>query len=246
MIITGVIPARFASTRFPGKPLITISGKSMIQRVYEQAQKSKLISSVIVATDDKRIFECVNSFGGEAVMTSPKHRSGTDRIHEAVKNIKCGIVVNIQGDEPFIEPDNIDMAIEPLLKDKKLNVSTLAVRIRDLSEVRDPGIVKVIFDRKMNTVYFSRGILPYNADIADKKADVKSKIRFYKHIGLYVYRKKFLSEFVNMKKSQLEESEKLEQLRIIENGEKIRIVITGKDSVSVDTPDDLKRILRNL
>jgi len=239
MIIAGVIPARYASTRFPGKPLVMIDGKSMIQRVYEQSQKCRSVSKVLVATDDKRIFDHVRSFGGEAVMTSVKHRSGTDRINEAVKNIKCDIVVNIQGDEPFIHPGNIDKAIEPFLKDKKLNVSTLAIKFKDLSEIKDPNVVKVIFDINNYAIYFSRGILPYDKDLIGSVNERSTTKKYYKHIGLYVYRKSFLSEFVKMKKSYLEETEKLEQLRILENGEKIKVILTNKNSTAVDTPEDL-------
>lgn len=246
MIIAGVIPARFASTRFPGKPLVMIDGKSMIQRVYEQSQKSRSISKVLVATDDKRIFDHVRSFGGEAVMTSVKHRSGTDRINEAVKKIKCDIVVNIQGDEPFILPGNIEKAIEPFLKDKKLNISTLAIKIRDISEIKDPNVVKVIFDINNYAVYFSRGILPYDQAIFDSVNEGITKKKYYKHIGLYVYRKSFLSEFVKMKKSYLEETEKLEQLRILENGERIKVILTNKNSQAVDTPEDLELILNTI
>lgn len=242
MKITGVIPARFASTRFPGKPLTEINGKSMIRRVYEQSLKSKLIDRVLVATDDKRIYCHVRDFGGEAVLTSVKHNSGTDRINEAVKNITCDIAVNIQGDEPFIHPDNIDKAIEPLLKDRKLNVSTLAIKIREISEIKDPNTVKVIFDINNYAIYFSRGILPYDRKIIEQESGSIKTEKYFKHIGLYVYRKKFLGEFVKMKKSYLEEAEKLEQLRILENGEKIKVIVTNKNSLAVDTPEDLESL----
>ncbi|MFZ1323203.1 MAG: 3-deoxy-manno-octulosonate cytidylyltransferase [Ignavibacteria bacterium] len=244
MKVTGVIPARYDSTRFPGKPLIIIKGKSMIRRVYEQSMKCSLLDNVIVATDDKRIYEHVLSFGGKAVMTSKKHKSGTDRINEAVQNIDCNIVVNIQGDEPYIDPKNIDKAVKPLLSDKKLNVSTLATRIKDISEVTNPNIVKVIFDVNGFAIYFSRGILPFDKSISNSLY-LPASAKFYKHIGLYVYRKKFLKEFAEMKKSYLEETEKLEQLRILENGEKIKVVITNKDSLSVDTPEDLMILDKN-
>jgi 3-deoxy-manno-octulosonate cytidylyltransferase (CMP-KDO synthetase) len=230
-IIVGIIPARFGSTRLPGKPLIDIDGKPMIQRVYEQAKKSKLLDKVFVATDDKRIFNCVINFGGEAVMTSKKHKTGTDRIYEAVNKLKADIIVNIQGDEPFISPSNIDNAIIPLIEDKKLNVSTLAIKTKKFN---NPNIVKVVFDKNNFAIYFSRYAVPFNRE--------NRKIRYYKHIGLYVYRKDFLLKFAKMKQTPLEIAEKLEQLRILENGEKIKVIITNKDSASIDTLEDIKNI----
>ena len=240
MKITGVIPARYASTRLPGKPLMLIKGRTMIERVYRQVQKSKLIDRVIVATDDKRIFECVKNFGGEVKMTSVKHQSGTDRIYEAVKNIQADIVVNIQGDEPFIDPKNIDKAIAPLISDKEVNVSTLAIRIEDKKDLLDINKVKVVLDKNNFALYFSRNFLPF--DMMNNPLNELSfkKNIYYKHIGLYVYRKDFLTKFAKMKKSYLENIEKLEQLRILENGERIKVVITKIDSISIDTQKDLK------
>ena len=230
-IIVGIIPARWESTRLPGKPLLDIKGKPMIQRVYEQSKKSRLLDKVIVATDDKRIFDCVINFSGEAVITSKKHKSGTDRIYEAAKNLKADIIVTIQGDEPFIPPGNIDLAIEPLLKDKDLNVATLAV---EFNEPDDPNKVKVIFDKNNFAIYFSRSAIPFNRD--------GKKIKYYKHIGLYVFRKKFLLRFAKMRQSKLEIAEKLEQLRILENGEKIKVVVTKKDSIGIDTLEDVFKL----
>lgn len=235
MKIIGIIPARYDSSRFPGKPLADINGKPMIQHVWESACKSKLLDRVIIATDDKRIYDNVISFGGEAVMTSKRHQSGTDRIAEAAKNLKCDIVVNVQGDEPFISHKNIDKAVRQLITDKKLNVSTLAVKIQDNSEIKDPNTVKVVIDKNGNALYFSRSSIPYNRN--DKK------VNYFKHIGLYVYRKSFLMKLVKMKQTLLEKAESLEQLRILENGESIRVVITKIDSISVDTPADLYKIL---
>lgn len=235
MKILGIIPARYLSTRLPGKPLILINGKSMIQRVYEQSKKSKLINDVIVATDDKRIFDCVKKFGGEVKMTSSKHHSGTDRICEAAKKINCDIVVNIQGDEPFIDPKNIDMTIKPLIDDRKINVSTLACKFSDPIDLIDVNKVKVVFDKNNFALYFSRNVIPYCVNNLSVQ-----KFNYYKHIGLYVYRKSFLLNFSKMKKSYLENAEKLEQLRILENGEKIKIVLTKQDSLSIDTLEDLK------
>lgn len=235
MKVVGIIPARFDSVRLPGKPLMMINGKSMIQRVYEQSLKSKLIRKVVIATDDKRIFDEVINFGGYCIMTSSRHQSGTDRICEAAKKTSCDVVVNIQGDEPFIDPDNIDKAIAPLLSETKLNVSTLAIRIKRREEINDPNKVKVVFDMRGNALYFSRSVIPF-------PMNKTGTAYYYKHIGLYVFRKKFLMKFSDLKKSKLEKTEKLEQLRILENGERIRVVMTNTDSVSVDTIDDLKKL----
>lgn len=233
-IIVGVIPARFKSTRLPGKPLLLISGKPMIQRVYESAVKSKYLSEVIVTTDNREIFDCVKGFGGKAVMTSAKHKSGTDRICEAVSRIKADIVVNIQGDEPFIDYKNIDKAIEPLLDDRLLNVSTLAIKIKDKEEICDSNKVKVVFDNNNFALYFSRSVLPFNRD--------GGRTDYYKHIGLYVYRKKYLMKYRKLNQTKLEAAEKLEQLRILGNGERIKVVITKTDSFSVDTKEDYSKI----
>jgi 3-deoxy-manno-octulosonate cytidylyltransferase (CMP-KDO synthetase) len=234
--IVGIIPARYGSTRLPGKPLIKINAKPMIQHVYENAMKSKKLNRLIVATDDKRIYNTVAGFWGEVVMTSPRHKSGTDRVGEIAKNIQCDIVVNIQGDEPFIDFRNIDRAIEPLVKDRRINVSTLCCKITDVKEVSDPNVVKVAFDKEKFATMFSRKIILNTA---------KGKANFYKHIGLYVYRKDFLMTFIKMKPSKGELSEKLEQLRILENGEKIKVVVTRINSQSVDTKEDLKKLLKN-
>jgi 3-deoxy-manno-octulosonate cytidylyltransferase (CMP-KDO synthetase) len=237
MKIIGVIPARYGSTRFPGKAVAEINGKPMIQHVWENSSKSKLINELYVATDDKRIFDAVNGFWGRAVMTSKKHNSGSDRIGEVVKNIKCDIVVNIQGDEPFINPLNIDKAIKPLTTDKNIQVSTLCTRIKNKNEIDNPNVVKVVTDKNGSALYFSRHTIPYNRDNA-------KGINYYKHIGLYVYRKDYLMKFVKMNPSKLELTEKLEQLRILENGGKIRVVVTNIDSFTIDTIDDLKKINR--
>lgn len=229
-IIIGIIPARYKSTRLPGKPLLVISGKPMIQLVYEHSCKSKYINKVFVATDDKRIYDCVNEFGGNALMTSKEHKSGTDRICEVIKKIKADIIVNIQGDEPFINPKNIDKAIEPLIKDKKINVSTLAIKIKNKIEIDDPNKVKVVFDKNGFALFFSRSVIPFSRD--------NIKTDYYKHIGLYVYRKEFLFKYINMTQTKLENAEKLEQLRILEYGEKIKVVLTNIDSSSIDTKRD--------
>ena len=238
MTILAVIPARWASTRLPGKPLIEIKGKPMVQHVWENAKKSKLIDEVLVATDDKRVFDCVTGFGGKAVMTEKKHQSGTDRIGELAKKIKCDIIVNIQGDEPFISPTNIDKAIQPLLTDKKLNVSTLCFKIKDKKEITDPNVVKAVMDNNNNALYFSRNPVPYYRD-------GNKKVNYYKHIGLYVYRKNYLLKLIRLKQTKAEKAEKLEQLRILESGERIKVVVTKTDSISIDTRADLKNLKQN-
>jgi 3-deoxy-manno-octulosonate cytidylyltransferase (CMP-KDO synthetase) len=232
--IIGVIPARYGSTRFPGKPLALINGKPMIQHVYERAMKSKLLSKVIVATDDKRIYNAVKGFEANVEMTSKQHKSGTDRVGEVIKNVKCDIVVNIQGDEPFIDPRNIDKAIESLINEKTVNVSTLCCKITDKSEVTNSNVVKVIFDKNNFALYFSRLPVPYSKS--------ENKTNYYKHIGLYVFRKRFLIKFLNAKRGRLEKIEKLEQLRILEMGERIKVVLTKKDSIAIDTKTDLRKI----
>jgi len=235
MRIIGVIPARYGSTRFPGKALAEIKGKPMIQHVWESSSKSKLINELYIATDDKRIFDAVGKFWGKAVMTSSKHKSGSDRIGEVVKNIKCDIVVNIQGDEPFINPLNIDKAIKPLMTDRNIQVSTLSTKIKNNEEIDNPNVVKVVSDKNGFALYFSRHAIPFNRE------NTKG-VSYYKHIGLYVYRKDFLMKFVKMKPSKLELAEKLEQLRILENGERIKVVVTNIESITVDTKEDLKKI----
>ena len=236
-VVIGVIPARYGSTRLPAKALAMIHGKPMIQHVYERCLKAKLLSEVLVATDDKRIFDTVIDFGGNVVMTSKAHKSGTDRIGEAVRNIKCDIVVNIQGDEPMIDPRNIDKAIEPLMKDSLMNVSTLCYKISDKKEINNPNVVKVVLESNSNALYFSRSVIPFNRD--------NTKTDYFKHIGLYVYRKDYLMKLIKMKPSRLELSEKLEQLRMLESGEAIKVIETNIDSHSVDTPADLRKI-RNI
>jgi 3-deoxy-manno-octulosonate cytidylyltransferase (CMP-KDO synthetase) len=236
-LIVGIIPARYGSTRFPGKALAMIKGKPMIQHVYENASESELLEKVIVATDDKRIYNTVFDFGGNVEMTLSKHKSGTDRVGEIAKWLNCDIIVNIQGDEPFIDPRNIDRSIRPLLADKTLNVSTLCIRIRNQEDINNPNIVKVIFDKLKLALFFSRSPIPYN------RKNVKN-INYYKHIGLYVYRRDYLLKLTRTKQTKSEIAEQLEQLRILESGEKIKVAETKIDSVSIDTEEDLKNLLR--
>ncbi len=244
-----VIPARWASSRFPGKPLADINGKPMVQCVSEKVQKARLITEVVVATDDKRIYDVVIGFGGKAVMTSAKHQSGTDRVAEVAKNIECDIVVNVQGDEPLIPSENIDLVIKPLLDSVDLPASTLMIGIRSKSEMLDPNICKVVVDNDGRALYFSRSPIPYTPDdeyfdkaIVDRNLENTRVVLGYKHIGIYAYRKSFLMKFSNMKTSRLENKEKLEQLRILENNYSIQVIETEQNSIGVDQPNDLKKL----
>ncbi|MFC2102942.1 3-deoxy-manno-octulosonate cytidylyltransferase [Bacteroidota bacterium] len=240
-MIIGIIPARFASTRLMGKPLADIGGKPLIQHTYENASNSKLLKKIIIAVDDEKVREVCQKFGAEVVMTAKEFASGSDRVsYVANKKKKAEIIVNIQGDEPFISGNMIDEAIEPLLFDKDVNISTLAKRIETLDELQSPDIVKVVFDYNNYAMYFSRSPIPHVRDtvLLDNKIE---KNEFYKHIGLYVYRRDHLIKFTKLTPTDLEKTEKLEQLRMLENGLKIKIVVTGFESIGVDTPEDLKR-----
>ncbi|NLV91784.1 MAG: 3-deoxy-manno-octulosonate cytidylyltransferase [Firmicutes bacterium] len=235
MKITGIIPARYSSTRFPGKPLAELAGKPMIQHVYERAASATTLSEVIVATDDARIMAAVEKFGGRAVMTSPEHPTGTDRLAEVAANLDSDLIVNIQGDEPLLASEAIDAAVQPLMADPDLPMGTLKHRIEDPSEVTNPNVVKVVTDQKGLALYFSRAPIPYNRDSDGSPV-------YYKHIGLYVYRREFLLTFARLAPTPLETSEKLEQLRALENGYKIMVVETTHQSIGVDTVEDLERV----
>jgi 3-deoxy-manno-octulosonate cytidylyltransferase (CMP-KDO synthetase) len=240
-MIIGVIPARFGSTRLMGKPLADIDGKPMIQHTFESASKSKLLNEIIIAVDDKKVEQVVKNFGAKAVLTPKDVQTGTDRIALAIKNIKdAEIIVNIQGDEPFIRGEMIDQAIEPLLFDPSIKITTLAKRIETVQELKSPSIPKVVFDYNNDALYFSRSPIPYVRD-AKTNMDRILNTEIYKHIGLYVFRKEALLKFVKLPQTDLEKIEKLEQLRMLENGMKIRIVVTDYDNLPVDTPEDLKK-----
>jgi 3-deoxy-manno-octulosonate cytidylyltransferase (CMP-KDO synthetase) len=241
MTIIGIIPARYASTRFPGKPLVDIGGKSMIQRVYEQAKKSTLLSEVLVATDDKRIEEHVKGFNGKVVMTSDQHQSGTDRCFEAMESFsaKADVVINIQGDEPFIHPGQLD-EIASCFQTPDVQLATLVKKITSEEELFNVNIPKVLLNKKKEAIYFSRQTIPF---IRDKKEEEWLKDHtFYKHVGIYAYRASVLQEITRLKPTLLEISEGLEQLRWIENGYKIKVELTDYESVAVDVPDDLKKL----
>lgn len=239
-----IIPSRFGSTRFPGKPLATLKGKSIIQHVYEQASRATLTDEVYVATDDERIFDEVNSFDGHAVMTSGTHICGTDRIAEAAKNIECDIIVNVQGDEPFIRPEMIDDTVQLLRDDEKASMSTLCVRIDNEEDLLSPHSVKVVTDREGYALYFSRSPIPYYRDDwkdLNSISLISDKISLMKHIGIYGYRKNVLMEFTSMDKGDLENVEKLEQLRALSAGLKIKVRETEFNTFGIDTKDDLRK-----
>ena len=242
MKVVGIIPARYASTRFPGKPLALIKGKPMIQRVYEQALKAKL-DAVVVATDDARIADAVMDFGGQYVMTSPNHRSGTDRCREALDLLEnqYDAVINIQGDEPFIDPRQIGMMRDLISRDDTV-LASLAKRIEDEDELFSPNTVKVVMDKERNALYFSRNPIPFMRNV-DRK-DWLSKGVFYKHIGIYAYKAEALRQIAEMQPSTLELAESLEQLRWLENGLRIRMGITQEENVSIDEPSDIDKAER--
>jgi len=230
-----VIPARYSSSRFPGKPLVSLKGKPLLRHVYERAKGARLVREVIVATDDRRILEAAESFGAKAVMTSGGHPSGTDRVAEAVLKLalEAPIIVNLQGDEPLIRPEMIDDVIM-LLEDERADIGTLVKKIEKEEEFTDPNIVKAVFDREGFALYFSRSPVPFRMD--------KAPLRAYKHIGIYAYRKEALMRLTGLPPTSLEETEKLEQLRALENGMRIKIKETEYDTIGVDTPEDLRKV----
>lgn len=240
-MIIGIIPARFASSRLLGKPLADIGGKPMLQHTYESCLKSKLINEIIIAVDDEKVASVARNFGAKVVITPKNISTGSDRIAYVAKTLPAAkIIVNIQGDEPFIQGTMIDQAIEPLLFDKSVNVVTLAKRIETINELKSPSIPKVVFDYQNNALYFSRSPIPYVRD-AKTNFERVNNAEIYKHIGLYVFRKDSLLRFTSLEQTDLEKTEKLEQLRMLENGIKIKVVITEYDNLAVDTPEDLDR-----
>lgn len=262
-----IIPARYNSTRLPGKPLAPLKGKPLIQYVYEGCLGANLPIEVIVATDSEIIFEKVLSFGGKAIMTSSGHSSGTDRVAEVASLMDYDIIVNVQGDEPLIKPQMIDDVIK-LLSDGRAHIGTLVRKIENPSEITDPNVVKVVFDKDNFALYFSRSPIPYHRDVfraEDRKSgraeELKSQevqkfrvsalpnfrsseLFMFKHVGIYSYRRDVLLKFSKMKPTKLEEIERLEQLRALENGLKIKVKITELDTIGVDTPEDLERVER--
>ncbi len=240
--ILGIIPARYASTRFPGKPLINILGKSMIQRVYEQAIKSPLLTDVYVATDDERIHDHVVSFGGNAVYTKAEHPSGTDRCFEAFQKIEddYDYIVNIQGDEPFIDPTQIDLLCE--VCDGLTELATLMIPVDSHEVLFDPGEVKITLNNQMEALYFSRMVIPF---IKGKpESEWHKHYTYYRHVGMYAYRRDVLEKITKLKPSALENAESLEQLRWLENGFTVQCAVTHFDSHCVDTPEDIEKVIR--
>ncbi len=236
--ILGVIPARFASSRFPGKALATIAGKPMLQHVYERASQARYLSKVIIATDDERIHKAARTFGAPVIMTRADHLSGTDRVAEAASSDNATIIVNIQGDEPLIDPSAIDAAALALLDDPDVPMSTLMKLIEDPREINDPNVVKVVTNFGGDAIYFSRCPIPFARDSGGHH----DTNQHYKHLGLYVYRRDFLLAYSGLPVGPLERMERLEQLRAIENGHRVRVVETEYESLGVDTPEDLERV----
>lgn len=239
MKVIGVIPARYGSKRFPGKPLAILNGKPMVQWVYEKALKSKYLERVIVATDNVRIMRVVWNFGGEAMLTSKKLRSGTDRVAEVSKKISADIVLNIQGDEPLISPETIEKVVQPLLKDKRLSMVTAASSLKSESESQSKDIVKVVLDQFGNALYFSRAAIPFHREHRGFR-------NFFQHYGIYAFRRDFLLRFTKWKQTPLELTESLEQLRALEHGVRIRVVIVRQKSFGVDTKDDISKVKKLL
>ncbi|MFC1558242.1 3-deoxy-manno-octulosonate cytidylyltransferase [candidate division KSB1 bacterium] len=236
--ILGVIPARYGSTRFPGKPLASICSKPMIQHVYERASGSKVIDKLIVATDNEEIFDCVKSFGGDVIMTDSSIPTGTDRAAEAARKYPYDIILNIQGDEPLLEGEMLDSLAKPLIEDETVYSSTLVKRITEERELTDPNLVRVILDKDGYALYFSRSIIPYY-NYSDNKDEWINNHTYYRHIGLYGYRLDFLFTFIELKESSLEKAERLEQLRVLENGYRMKAGIVDYTPYPVDVPDDI-------
>jgi 3-deoxy-manno-octulosonate cytidylyltransferase (CMP-KDO synthetase) len=235
-----VIPARYASTRIPGKALADIAGRPMIEHVYRRASECRNVDAVIVATDDERIAHAVRQFGGDVRLTSPNHPTGTDRLAEVAAYLDCDLVVNIQGDEPLIEPSAVDAAIEPFREDPSLSMASACLRFANAADAADPNVVKVVTNRMGFALYFSRARIPFPRGTQEPGAGP------FKHIGLYVYRREFLLRLASLAPTPLERSESLEQLRVLEHGFSIKMVETSHDSIGVDTPDDLERVRRLL
>lgn len=239
MNILGIIPARYASTRFPGKPLVDIAGKSMIQRVYEQAKKCSLLNDVVVATDDNRIFDHVTGFSGKAVMTSPNHQSGTDRCAEvAQKNSGFDVIINIQGDEPYIDPDQISKVIS-CFNDASTQIATLVKKVLTNEELYNVNSPKVVINNNTEAIYFSRSPLPHIR--GQEPGTWLQYFTYFKHIGIYGYRSDILQQITKLPVSPLEMAESLEQLRWIENGYKIKVAETEIETCAIDTPEDLQK-----
>jgi 3-deoxy-manno-octulosonate cytidylyltransferase (CMP-KDO synthetase) len=238
MKFMAIIPARYASTRFPGKPLAVLGGKTVIQRVYEQV--SSVLSEVYVATDDQRIYDCVEGFGGKAVMTREDHKSGTDRIEEAVEKIgtDADVIINVQGDEPFIQPSQVETLMH-LFDAPETQIGTLGKLFESMEAVENPNSPKIVTDNRGFALYFSRSVIPYIRGI--ERNDWFGQYPFLKHLGIYAYRREVLAEVTRLPQSSLEKAESLEQLRWLQNGYRIRVGLTDVETIGIDTPEDLQR-----
>ena len=244
---TAIIPARYASTRFPGKPLALIQGLPMIQHVYRRVAQAKTVDRVVVATDDLRIEQAVKGFGGEVVMTRADHPTGTDRLAEVAEQLSTELIVNVQGDEPLIDPRMVDQAVAPLLVDPTIQMGTLAARIEDIEDFYNPNVVKVVKDKRGLALYFSRAPIPWPRDLTPEQlAGALAEVALYRHIGLYVYRRDFLIQYPLLPKTPLELLENLEQLRALEQGVRLHVAETEFTCHGVDTPEDLERVSRLL
>jgi len=239
MAVVAIIPARYGSTRLPGKPLADIGGKPMIQHVYENVAKARVLDRVIVATDDRRVEGAVRGFGGEVMMTSKRHRSGTDRLAEVARKLNAQWLVNVQGDLPFIKAETISRAVRPMLRRRSIPMATVCSPIYDEQEWRNPNIVKVVKDRNGFAIYFSRALIPYPRSVVSQASTGTGKVWGYRHLGLYVYRRDFLLKFARLRPTVLEQTESLEQLRALYYGYRIFVADVDDCSVEVDTPADL-------
>jgi 3-deoxy-manno-octulosonate cytidylyltransferase (CMP-KDO synthetase) len=252
MSVVAIIPARYGSTRLPGKPLADIDGKPMIQHVYENASKARELDRVLVATDDQRIERVVQSFGGEVIMTSTRHASGSDRLAEVARKIKADWLVNVQGDLPFIRAETISRAVRPLRRNRAIPMGTICTPIHDVGEWRNPNVVKVLLHRAGFALYFSRAPIPFvrngGTDLRGERVMRHDRLRVwgYRHLGLYVYRREFLLKFARLAPTPLERIESLEQLRALQNGYRIYVAKVDERSIEVDTAADLKKAVRYL
>ncbi|MEJ6755879.1 MAG: 3-deoxy-manno-octulosonate cytidylyltransferase [Crocinitomicaceae bacterium] len=239
MNIIGIIPARYESSRFPGKPLIDLKGKTMIQRVYEGAKKSTKLSEVIVATDDQRIYDHVKSFGGEVIMTSENHKNGTDRCGEVASQMDCDVVINIQGDEPLVDFRQLDQLCKAF-NDSDVSIATLGIKGVTREERNNPNRIKIVLDENSNALYFSRSAIP---NTANGKPEIIENFPLYRHVGLYAYKSGTLAELIDLPPTQLEKVESLEQLRWLYYSYKVRVVETDIETPNIDVPEDLKKVL---
>ncbi len=242
--ITGLIPARYASTRFPGKALVKLLGKPMIQHTYERASQSKILTNLFVVTDDERITRTVHQFGGKSIMTSPEHQSGTDRLAEAVRNLDTDLVVNIQGDEPVITSEAIENVVGPLVENTEILMTTLAHRIKHPEDLQNPHMGKVVFNQEGWALYFSRSPLPWPTPNVNK--EFLRQHKYYNTVGLYGYRREFLLMFASLTPTPLEQIERLEQLRALEHGYQIMVRQTEYVPLGVDVPEDIHKVEKRL